>query len=221
MLARSIVRNSGRAFRHPRNVIVLANHARTFSASPFMMGKLTEVITHDHRELEEYYNKIMSSEDKDTMTRYQNEFTWELARHAIAEEIVVYPAMEKFMGEKGIAMAKKDREEHLEIKNLLYKFQGLKAGEPDFKKTLEELWKPLKQHIEEEEHDDLPALEKVLEPNNTSVSYANTFQRTKHFVPTRSHPSAPDKPPFETVTGFLAAPIDKVMDLFRKFPKNP
>lgn len=35
----------------------------------------------------------------------------------------------------------------------------------------------------------------------------------------RSHPSAPDKPPFETVVGLMTAPVDKLINLFNKFPK--
>jgi hypothetical protein len=38
------------------------------------------------------------------------------------------------------------------------------------------------------------------------------------FTPTRSHPSAPNKPPFETVVGLMTAPIDKLRDMFTKFP---
>ncbi|PYH67181.1 uncharacterized protein BO88DRAFT_344867, partial [Aspergillus vadensis CBS 113365] len=38
------------------------------------------------------------------------------------------------------------------------------------------------------------------------------------FVPSRSHPSAPDKPPFETAIGLMTAPIDHLADLFRKWP---
>jgi len=36
----------------------------------------------------------------------------------------------------------------------------------------------------------------------------------------RAHPNAPNKPPFETVAGLLAAPLDKLRDLFEKFPQN-
>jgi hypothetical protein len=40
-------------------------------------------------------------------------------------------------------------------------------------------------------------------------------------VPSRSHPSAPDDGgPFETVAGLMAAPLDRLGDLFRKFPKK-
>ena len=49
---------------------------------------------------------------------------------------------------------------------------------------------------------------------------ANSFKRTKMFVPTQSHPSAPAKPPFETVAGLMAAPIDHLKDMFKKFPED-
>jgi hypothetical protein len=47
-----------------------------------------------------------------------------------------------------------------------------------------------------------------------------TCNRTKKFVPTHSHPNAPDKPPFETVVGLMTAPLDKLQDVFKKFPKD-
>lgn len=106
-----------------------------------------------------------------------------------------------------------------QVKEALYKFQKLTPDQPEFKPTLQELWNNLGQHIEEEERDDLVALEKAL-PDGDSVDMAKSFDRTKMFVPTRSHPSSPDRPPFETVMGLMAAPIDKVMDMFRKFPQD-
>jgi hypothetical protein len=77
--------------------------------------------------------------------------------------------------------------------------------------------KDLLEHIKEEENDDLPALEKAI-ATAESESLAKSFERTKAFVPSRSHPSAPSKPPFETVVGLLTAPIDHLGDMFRKFP---
>ena len=34
----------------------------------------------------------------------------------------------------------------------------------------------------------------------------------------RAHPSAPNKPPFETIVGLMTAPLDKLLDAFAKFP---
>jgi hypothetical protein len=31
---------------------------------------------------------------------------------------------------------------------------------------------------------------------------------------------APDRPPYETLAGFLAAPLDKLKDAFSKFPSE-
>jgi hypothetical protein len=53
-----------------------------------------------------------------------------------------------------------------------------------------------------------------------SESLERSFTRTKMFVPTQSHPSAPAKPPFETVAGLMAAPIDHLKDMFKKFPED-
>jgi hypothetical protein len=87
----------------------------------------------------------------------------------------------------------------------------------NFHKVLDALWTNLSAHIKEEEDYDLPELERALDPRD-SANLTKSFARTKWFVPTRSHPLAPDKPPFETVVGLLAAPIDHIRDLFRKFP---
>jgi len=106
-----------------------------------------------------------------------------------------------------------------QVKEKLYEFQSMHPSDNLFDSTIDSLWKTLSEHIEEEERDDLPALEKAIDAESSSAM-ARSFDRTKHFVPTRSHPSAPDKPPFETAAGLLAAPMDKLMDLFRSFPEG-
>jgi hemerythrin superfamily protein len=95
-------------FRH----IVLR---RGVATSPIAMApSISDTIKEDHREIESYFDKIISSPDKDEQTRFQNLFTWELARHSIGEELVVYPLFEKLLP-GGIEMANKDRNEHLTV----------------------------------------------------------------------------------------------------------
>jgi len=181
----------------------------------------SQAITTDHKELKDYYNKIVApGADTDTQERYKNAFAWELARHSIGEEIVIYPMFEKYMGDKGKQMADNDRAQHTEAKEILKQWQNMTPSDESFMPTLQKLWGALTQHMEEEENDDLPALEKAIGDHDECVKLGKSFARTKMFVPTRSHPSAPDKPPFETVAGLLAAPMDKLGDLFRKFPKD-
>ena len=76
------------------------------------MSSISDAITKDHREIEECYNNILNATDADTQTKWQNQFTWELARHSVGEELVVYPALEKHLGQKGKELAEKDRNEH-------------------------------------------------------------------------------------------------------------
>ena len=103
------------------------------------------------------------------------------------------------------------------MKNDLYKLQNLSPDDSQFDPLLERLITDLHEHIDHEKYEDLPKFEKVL-PRAESEALARSFERTKMFTPTRSHPSAPDKPYFENFAVMLAAPIDKFADLFKSFP---
>jgi hemerythrin superfamily protein len=79
------------------------------------MSTISDAITKDHRELKQYYHEVTNSSDHDHQERFGNQFTWELARHSVAEELIVYPAFEKHMGDKGHQMAESDRKEHHQV----------------------------------------------------------------------------------------------------------
>ncbi|KAJ9249298.1 hypothetical protein DTO207G8_6805 [Paecilomyces variotii] len=188
------------------------------AASENMTPRIMDTIKQDHRDLEAYYDKIINSTDPEEQTRFQNQFTWELARHSHGEELVVYPAFEKHLKD-GHAMAEKDRGEHQTVKEELKKFQNLHVSDPAFIPTIKALMQDLAQHIKEEETHDLIKLEEALTAEE-SEGLSKQFGRMKALVPSRSHPSAPNKPPFETAVGLLMAPIDHIADFFRKFPDN-
>jgi hemerythrin superfamily protein len=79
------------------------------------MSRISDTIKDDHRELVQSYNNIIDAKDNDEATRWQNQFTWELTRHSIGEELVVYPSFTKYLGVEGQQMADKDRSEHQEV----------------------------------------------------------------------------------------------------------
>ncbi|KAJ3579051.1 hypothetical protein NPX13_g1511 [Xylaria arbuscula] len=172
--------------------------------------KLSGVIKEDHKQLKEYYDRAVNSKDPDEQERYGNAFIWELARHSIAEELVVYPAFERDI-QNGRNIADHDRDQHQ---------TKLKPKDAAYVPTLQSLFKDLETHIKEEEENHLEKLENVLSMTE-SKELSQSFERTKMFTPTRSHPSAPNKPPFETVVGLMTAPVDKLRDLlFTKFPEK-
>ncbi|KAL1742104.1 hypothetical protein HDZ31DRAFT_84369 [Schizophyllum fasciatum] len=182
--------------------------------------KLSDAIKEDHHDIFSYHEAYKKSAgDFDAQQRWSRQLIWEIARHSIGEELVVYPLFEKYMGERGHKLADENRAEHNEVKENLYELEKLQPGSGQFDTLLEKTMAALRKHIDTEEQDELPKLEQLLMETD-SQSAAGSFVRTKMIAPTRPHPSAPDKPPFETVVGLMSAPLDKVMDMFAKFPSE-
>ena len=72
----------------------------------------------------EYYDKYKKARtqgDADSQERWAHQLLWEVARHAVGEEIVVYPLMEKNLGSEGKKLADHDRDEH-QVSVYLYRF---------------------------------------------------------------------------------------------------
>lgn len=79
-----------------------------------MAPYFSDEIKKDYKKIELYYEKIINSSDEDEQARFQNLFTWELARHSIGEELVVYPVFEKHLAD-GVDMANKSRKRNLKV----------------------------------------------------------------------------------------------------------
>jgi len=178
---------------------------------------ISDAIIKDHRELAEYYSKYKSATTEKEQEQWSNQFRWELARHSVGEELLLYPAFEKHFGAEGKQMADHDRADHAGAKKLLYELERTEVTDAKHATIFKQLWDELEEHMKTEEEHDLPKFEKAISKED-SQAMAKSFGRTKMFVPTRSHPGAPDKPPFETLAGLMAAPIDKLQDLFSAFP---
>ncbi|KIK57150.1 hypothetical protein GYMLUDRAFT_75676 [Collybiopsis luxurians FD-317 M1] len=179
---------------------------------------LTDAIKEDHEEMYEYYeNYQKAAGDADAQARWARQLTWEIARHAVGEEIVVYPLMEQHMGQEGLKLADEDRQDHQTVKEQLYKLDSLTAGTDEYDTLIKQVMAHLRKHNDSEEIKDLPQLEPKLGTEGSQQAAAS-FTRTKKFAPTRTHPSAPNKPPAETLVSFLALPIDRIRDMFAKFP---
>ncbi|KAJ5643556.1 uncharacterized protein N7484_006063 [Penicillium longicatenatum] len=192
---------------------------RTFmdeAATPEAFSRILPLLKHEHAELQSHSHKILNSADADEQTRYQNQLTWELARHIISEELIIYPAIDKHVRD-GEVLTRRNLVEHQEIKEQLKTFQGLTCTDPRFVPTLEALLGDFQRHIRREEEEDLVLLERALSRED-SQALAGSLERMKKFLPSRSHPLASTKPLFETAVELLTAPIDMVADLFRKWP---
>ncbi|KAJ5489767.1 hypothetical protein N7539_004657 [Penicillium diatomitis] len=176
-------------------------------------NRLTDVISADHRELQAYYDRMVNSDDPDEQTRFQNQLTWGLARHVVGEELVLFPALDRYLGP---GEATHDRSQHQTIKEKLQVFQDLNTSDPRFVPTLTMLMDDLASHAQIEESKDLVKLEGAITAEE-SQRLARSYGRTKWFAPTRAHPNLPAAP-YQSISSFLAAPKDYLQDLFRKWP---
>lgn len=100
----------------PLRQALVSTFARDFQSTMAASAatRVSNSIIHDHAELKDYYNNIKKATRDDDKIKWQNQFVWELARHSIAEELVVYPAFEEHIP-NGLKMAEKDRTEHQQV----------------------------------------------------------------------------------------------------------
>ncbi|PVH87454.1 hypothetical protein DL98DRAFT_363009, partial [Cadophora sp. DSE1049] len=151
---------------------------------------VSQAIGQDHRYLDECYDKLKAASSTEDKVKWRNMLVWNLARHAISEELTVYPAMEQHLGERGKELTKTDFAQHQAVKNDLSKLQSLSPADSQFPSLLEQLMDDLHRHIEHEKETDMPLLENAISKIE-SEKIAMSFMRTKKLVPTKSHPGAP------------------------------
>lgn len=109
----TLSRNVAPALRRTR---LAAVSSRYFTATPFAPDeRISFIIRRDHRDLEEAYYNIVDAPTTEDKVKWRNLFTWELVRHGISEEMLIYPLMEKLFWH-GDLLADRDREEHQTVR---------------------------------------------------------------------------------------------------------
>ncbi len=76
---------------------------------------ISEAISADHGAIDRYAENIKAASTLQEKIEWRNQFTWALARHAVSEELTLYPVMEKKLGQEGKELADVDREQHIAV----------------------------------------------------------------------------------------------------------
>jgi hemerythrin superfamily protein len=118
------------------------------------------LIKNDHRLMEKLFDRLKSGQgDRRALLV---EVAARLAAHSHAEELKVYPALEQAdPGESG--EVHHGTEEHHEAEQLLHKLMAMDTKAAGFDSALEEFVGAVKHHVEEEETELLPALQKSVD----------------------------------------------------------
>jgi hypothetical protein len=186
-----------------------------------MNKPIEELVIFDHYELKKMYEEYKAELDIKEAKKWFNQIVWELCRHSVGEELILYPLVKKYVPD-GENIANESIKEHRETKEKLVELQSLdyEKNNLTFNEIFEKMMMGLFDHISKEESEDLTLLSKFC-PLEERINAADKFENRKKIVPTQPHTWVNDKCPFiETIEGLLVAPIDKFFDLFKSYPED-
>jgi hemerythrin superfamily protein len=173
-----------------------------------------EILTHDHREVEEMFQeleRLKGTQDEESNQRRKDlveQVTIELVRHSVAEEVIVYPQVEKRVSEDEAEHAK---EEHAEAEETMKQLEGLDPEDTAFDNELETLMKEIRHHIEDEEGKIFNAMREAFSAEEL-VEMGKNVERLKKVAPTRPHPHVPNEAAVRGPIGPIAGLFDRFRD---------
>jgi Hemerythrin HHE cation binding domain len=174
-----------------------------------------EVLEHDHREVEQMFAELESlrgaatEEAKARRKEVTEEVTIELVRHSVAEEVLVYPEVDKKVSAEEVEHA---REEHAEAEKTLQRLEKLDADDPAFDDELATLMAEIRHHIEDEEGEMFAHMRQVIDTEELRKLGARV-EAFKKVAPTRPHPNVPNTPLPRLAAGPAASLFDRMRDL--------
>jgi iron-sulfur cluster repair protein YtfE (RIC family) len=169
-----------------------------------------DILTTDHREMLELLGRIEGTADAAARRDLADTVIAEVMRHAVAEEMYVYPAIEEHLPD-GAAEVEHDKQEHDEIVQLMKKLEDVDASEPRFLEVTRELHANLSHHIADEEAEQFPQLRAHI-PAEKLVAMGAKVEAAKKLAPTRPHPHAPHSELFHKTVGPGVGMIDRLRD---------
>jgi hemerythrin superfamily protein len=174
-----------------------------------------EVLTEDHREVERMFMELetlmMAGADADQERRRAvvDQVTVELVRHAVAEEVAVYPAVKDKVSAEEAERAKR---EHAEAEETLKRLERLDPDDASFDQEIRTLMTEVRDHVIEEEGQMFPHMRQVMTEEEL-VSLAEKVERIKKMAPTRPHPHVPNEPGVRAAIGPVAGLFDRLRDM--------
>jgi hemerythrin-like domain-containing protein len=171
---------------------------------------VVDILTTDHRQMLELIAEIEGTTDPEGRRDLADTVIAEIMRHAVAEEMYVYPAIEEHLP-NGREEVEHDKEEHQEITELLKKLEGADASEPRFMDLVRELESNLRHHVDDEETDQFPKLRAHI-PVDRLVELGGKVETAKKLAPTRPHPGAPHSELFHKTLGPGVGLVDRLRD---------
>ena len=174
-----------------------------------------EVLEHDHREIEAMFAELESlrgastEEARSRRKDVTEQVTIELVRHSVAEEVLVYPEVERKVSAEEAEHA---REEHAEAEETLQRLEKLDADDPAFDDELATLMAEIRHHIDDEEGQMFAHMRQVIDADELR-KLGGRVEAFKKVAPTHPHPNVPNEPLPRLAAGPAASLFDRMRDL--------
>ena len=166
----------------------------------------------DHRSFERLFKRYEQAGDRAFVEKRAlvDRIIEELSRHAAIEEQLFYPvARATVPGTDDIAL--ESLEEHHIVKWVLSELERMDPTDERFDAKVTVLIENVRHHVEEEETEFFPKVRDEL-GRNALGDLGDTMAKFKEVAPTHPHPTSPDTPPGNLVTGAAAGVVDHVTD---------
>jgi hemerythrin superfamily protein len=170
---------------------------------------VVDILTTDHREVLDLVDQIPGA-DPAQRRDMADMVIAELMRHAVAEEMYVYPAMRDHLPD-GESKVQHDTEEHQQLVEIMKELEDVDAADARFLETLGRLDQVLRDHVSDEERDQFPQLRAAL-TREQLVEIGAKVEAAKKAAPTRPHPSAPHSELFHKTVGPGVGLVDRLRD---------
>jgi hemerythrin superfamily protein len=174
-----------------------------------------EILTTDHREVEEMFGELETlmqapgGGDGERRKDLADQITIELVRHAVAEEVAVYPEVKRKVSEQEAERAKR---EHAEAEKTMKALEKLDSDDPFFEQEIRKLMGEIREHVAEEEGQMFPHMREIMTPDELT-ELGKRVEAIKAMAPTRPHPSVPNDPGKRLAVGPVAGLFDRLRDL--------
>jgi hemerythrin superfamily protein len=176
------------------------------------------LLKNDHKTVEDLFKRFEKLGPRAVKTKQDvvERIVRELSIHAAIEEMVFYPAIREAV-EKGDVdkMVLESLEEHHVVKWVLWELERMDPADERFDPKLRVLMENIRHHVEEEEKELFPQVNKMFDRAQLD-ELGDAMVQLKKTAPTHPHPKAPDEPPGNLIAGAGAAMVDKALDAGRK-----
>ena len=180
------------------------------------------LLKNDHKTVEDLFKRFEKLGPRAVKSKQDvaERIIRELSIHAAIEEMVFYPAIRE-VTEKGDVddMVLESLEEHHIVKWVLLEIERLSPSDERFDAKVRVLMENVRHHVEEEEKDLFPKVNKMFDRAQLD-ELGDAMAQLKKTAPTHPHPRSPDEPPGNVIAAAGAAIVDKARDTGRKLVRR-